>query len=77
MIYRNLGVITDITTTLDTHLAYQIFFASFWLAKADQPPPPFTTITADHVAAAQVRPNPPLAKRGRGRTPPGRSMRAP
>ena len=62
MIYRNLGVITDITTTLDTHLAYQIFFASFWLDKADQPPPPFTTITADQVAAGEVRPNPAMAK---------------
>src|SRR3954469_21770660 len=48
-IYRNLGVVTDITTTLDTHLAYQIFFASFWLDKTDQPLAAFTTITADQV----------------------------
>src|SRR3954469_21771719 len=25
-VYRNLGRLTEITTTLDTHLAYQIFF---------------------------------------------------
>src|SRR6478609_6267073 len=37
LIYRNLGTITDITTTLDTHLAYQIFFASFWLDKDERP----------------------------------------
>ncbi|MEO8843062.1 MAG: nicotinamidase [Kofleriaceae bacterium] len=62
MIYRNLGVITDITTTLDTHLAYQIFFASFWLDNTDQPPAAFTTITADQIAAGDVRPNPAIAK---------------
>src|SRR5262245_36678700 len=30
-IYRNLGALTEITTTLDSHLAFQIFFPSFWL----------------------------------------------
>jgi len=62
MIYRNLDQITDITTTLDTHLAYQIFFASFWLDKTDQPLTPFRTITADQVAGGDVRPNPAMAK---------------
>ena len=28
LVYRNLDVFTDITTTLDTHLAYQIFEGS-------------------------------------------------
>src|SRR6476469_2973608 len=45
-IYANLGAITDITTTLDTHLAYQIFFPSFWIDQAGAPPQPFRTITA-------------------------------
>src|ERR1043165_10312723 len=27
-VYKNLGALTDITTTLDTHLAHQIFFPS-------------------------------------------------
>ena len=62
MIYRNLGAITDITTTLDTHLAYQIFFASFWLDRGDQPLQPFRTITADEIARGDVRPNPAMAK---------------
>ena len=62
MIYRNLGTITDITTTLDTHLAYQIFFASFWLDRGDQPLQPFRTITADEIARGDVRPNPAMAK---------------
>lgn len=30
-IYRNLGVITSIHPTLDTHLTYQIFHESFWV----------------------------------------------
>jgi len=62
LIYRNLGAITDITTTLDTHLAYQIFFPSFWLDKAGAPLAPFRTITADQIAAGEVRPNPAMAK---------------
>jgi len=62
MIYRNLGVITDITTTLDTHLAYQIFFPSFWLDKADQPLTAYRVITSDEIAAGEVRPNPAMAK---------------
>jgi nicotinamidase-related amidase len=62
LIYANLDKITEITTTLDTHLAYQIFFASFWLDKADQPLAAFRTITADEIAAGDVRPNPAMAK---------------
>ncbi|MGE5182084.1 MAG: nicotinamidase [Acidobacteriota bacterium] len=61
-IYVNLGSLTDITTTLDTHLAYQIFFPSFWLDKADKPLAAFRTITADEIAAGEVRPNPAMAK---------------
>ena len=61
-IYLNLNSLTDITTTLDTHLAYQIFFPSFWLDKNDQPLAAFRTITADEIAAGDVRPNPAIAK---------------
>jgi nicotinamidase-related amidase len=62
LIYRNLDAITDITTTLDTHLAYQIFFASFWLDAADRPLSAHRTISADEVASGAVRPNPAMAK---------------
>jgi nicotinamidase-related amidase len=62
LVYRNLGAITDITTTLDTHLAYQIFFPSFWLDKADQPLTAFRTISGDEIASGEVRPNPAMAK---------------
>lgn len=62
MIYRNLGAITDITTTLDTHLAYQIFFPSFWLDKTDAPLTPYRVVTSDQIQAGEVRPNPAMAK---------------
>jgi nicotinamidase-related amidase len=62
LVYRNLGVIADITTTLDTHLAFQIFFPSFWLDQTDRPLAPFRTITTDEIAAGEVRPNPAMAK---------------
>src|SRR3954470_17514769 len=62
LIYRNLGAITDITTTMDTHLAYQIFFPSFWLDKDDAPLTPHRVVTSDQIAAGEVRPNPAMAK---------------
>jgi nicotinamidase-related amidase len=62
LIYRNLGAITDITTTLDTHLAYQIFFPSFWLDKSDAPLTPYRVVTSDQIQAGEVRPNPAMAK---------------
>jgi nicotinamidase-related amidase len=62
MIYTNLGAISDITCTLDTHLAYQIFFPSFWIGKDDAPLQPFRVITSDEIAAGDVRPHPAMAK---------------
>jgi nicotinamidase-related amidase len=60
-IQRNLDVLTDITTTLDTHFAYQIFFPAFWLDKEDRPLQPHRVITADQIAGGEVRPNPAVA----------------
>ncbi|MBP9202901.1 MAG: nicotinamidase [Kofleriaceae bacterium] len=61
-IYTNLDVITDITTTMDTHVAYQIFFPSFWLDRDDAPLTAHRVISADEVARGDVRPNPAMAK---------------
>lgn len=44
-IYRNLSYITKIIPTLDTHLAYQIFFAPFWMKADGSPVSPNTPIT--------------------------------
>lgn len=62
LIYRNLGAFTDITTTLDTHLAYQIFFPSFWLDRNDAPLTAHRVVTADDIARGEARPNPAIAK---------------
>lgn len=61
-VYRNLGAISDITTTLDTHFAFQIFFPSFWVDRDDKPLTAHTVITSDMVAAGGVRPNPAVAR---------------
>jgi nicotinamidase-related amidase len=62
LIYKNLGVITEITTTLDTHLAYQIFFPSFWLDQADAPLTAHRVVTSEQIARGEARPNPAMAK---------------
>jgi nicotinamidase-related amidase len=61
-IYRNLGRITNITTTMDTHFAYQIFFPSFWLDAGGAPLQAHRVITAGEIAAGAVRPNPAMAR---------------
>jgi nicotinamidase-related amidase len=60
-IYRNLGRITDITTTLDTHFAYQIFSPTFWLQKDGSHPAPFRFVTSDDIASGELTPNPRVA----------------
>lgn len=60
-IYRALGVITDITATFDTHLAFQVFFPSFWLGEDGRPPPPHTVVSAEDLAQGRLRPNPDIA----------------
>ena len=36
-IYKNLGIIKEITTSLDTHYPIQIFFTSFWIGSDGKP----------------------------------------
>src|SRR5688500_4243123 len=60
-VYRNLGFLTNVTTTLDTHFAYQIFSPSFWIDEDGQQPAPFRAVTADEVKAGKLRPNPAVA----------------
>ena len=62
LIYKNLGAITEITTTMDTHLAYQIFFPDFWLGRDDKPLTAHRVVTADQLRAGDVRPNPAMAR---------------
>ena len=61
-IYRNMGAITDITTTMDTHFAQQIFQQTFWIGEDDKHVPPMTMITTDQIRSGKVRPNPAVAR---------------
>jgi nicotinamidase-related amidase len=57
-IYRNLGAITAIIPTLDTHRAMQIFHAA-WLVDAEgRHPEPYTLVTPEDVDTGRWRVNP-------------------
>lgn len=60
-IYRNLGVLTKIAPTLDTHTATQIFHALFWVDESGNHPAPMTMITADEVQRGVWQVNPAIA----------------
>lgn len=62
LIYRNIGTITNITTTMDTHFAYQIFFASFWVDRNGEPLTAHREITVAQIDAGEVKPNAAVAK---------------
>jgi nicotinamidase-related amidase len=57
-IYRNLGLITEIIPTLDTHTAIQIFHPIFWVNAAGEHPSPMTLIAAQDVQQGVWRINP-------------------
>jgi nicotinamidase-related amidase len=61
-VYRNLRAITNVTTTMDTHFAYQIFFPSFWLDRDDRAPGPHREVTSEEIARGDLRPNPSIAR---------------
>src|SRR4051794_32914154 len=61
-VYRNLGVITQIVPTLDTHMAMQIFH-SIWLVDAEgNHPEPYTIVTVQDVFGGHWRPNPEVVR---------------
>ena len=49
-VYRNLGSITEIVPTLDTHRAHQIFHAAWLVDASGRHPAPYTLVSADDVA---------------------------
>jgi nicotinamidase-related amidase len=48
-IYRNLGNITHITATMDTHMTMQVFHAIFFIDKDGNHPAPYTDIHASEI----------------------------
>jgi nicotinamidase-related amidase len=57
-IYRNLGVITEIVLTMDTHTAAQIFHPVFWVNPAGEHPAPMTMIHLTDVEQGIWKANP-------------------
>ncbi len=61
-IYRNLGVITQIAPTMDTHTAIQIFHPVFWINEAgEHPTPAATSITPEDIQQGNWKVNPAVA----------------
>jgi nicotinamidase-related amidase len=61
-IYRNLGLITEIIPTMDTHAAMQIFHPIFWVNDAgEHPTAAVTLITLNDVQNGVWRANPAIA----------------
>jgi nicotinamidase-related amidase len=60
-IYRNLGVLTEIVPTMDTHTAIQIFHPIFWINEAGGHPTPHTVISLEEVERGVWKPNPAVA----------------
>lgn len=60
-LYRELGRITEIVLTLDTHTAIQVFHPHFFLDGNGAPPAPYTAITAADLEARRYRVNPEAA----------------
>lgn len=57
-IYRNLGIITEIVVTMDTHIAMQIFHPIFWLDESGRSPQPMTEISVEDVEKGIWQVNP-------------------
>src|SRR5512138_1738674 len=60
-IYRNLGNITQITATMDTHMAMQVFHAIFFVDKDGNHPAPYTDIQVSELRDGKWKFNPALA----------------
>lgn len=55
-IYNNMGGITHIMCSLDTHTPHQIFHPCWWVNSAGDHPAPYTVITYDDVMAGRWSP---------------------
>jgi nicotinamidase-related amidase len=60
-IYKNLGTITRITATMDTHQAMQIFHAIFLVDENGEHPAPYTIVSAEDVRTGKWKFNPTLS----------------
>ena len=49
-LFHNLGQVTDIVASLDSHIPFQIFYPGWWVNADGEHPGPYTLISADDVA---------------------------
>jgi len=61
-VYRNLGRLTQIVPTLDTHQALQIFHPVFLIDADGRHPAPYTVVTLDDVDSGRWAVNPAVAE---------------
>jgi nicotinamidase-related amidase len=61
-VYRNLGTITQILPSLDTHQAMQVFHPIWLVDEHGNHPPPYTIVSADDVATGRWRMNAAVAE---------------
>jgi nicotinamidase-related amidase len=59
--YRNLGAVTQVVPSLDTHHAMQVFHAVWLVDERGEHPEPYTLVSADDVATGRLRVNPAVA----------------
>ncbi|MCC6612674.1 MAG: cysteine hydrolase family protein [Anaerolineae bacterium] len=55
-IFRNLGQLTTIAASLDSHVPNQIFYPTWWVTDDGEHPAPYTVITSDEVTSGQWTP---------------------
>jgi nicotinamidase-related amidase len=60
-IYRNLGKLTHIIATMDTHMSQQIFHPIFFIDAEGNHPAPYTDIHADELKSGKWKFNPALS----------------
>jgi nicotinamidase-related amidase len=60
-VYRNLGAITQIVPSLDTHHAMQVFHAIWLVDEHGEHPAPYTLVSAEDVETGRWRMNPAVA----------------
>jgi nicotinamidase-related amidase len=60
-VYRNLGVITQILPSLDTHHAMQVFHAVWLIDENGNHPGPYTLVSSEDVELGRYRANPAVA----------------
>ena len=61
-VYRNLGTITQLVPSLDTHHAMQVFHAIWLVDEQGNHPDPYTLISAEDVDSGRWRVNEPVAE---------------